>query len=107
MAGSAPKATIVRIPITAVRAIAPAVAFALIVTIGGRWGEAVSMPLVNLLAILVAVVVGIGGGEVLLVLAVSFFLFRAYRGRGRWIVARVAGIYALFIGFAVLVWSGA
>ena len=45
-------------------------------------------------------------GEVLLVLAVSFFLFRAYRGRGRWIVAGVAGIYALFVGFAVLVWSG-
>ena len=45
-------------------------------------------------------------GEVLLVLAVSVFLFRAYRGRGRWIVAGVAGIYALFIGFAVLMWSG-
>ncbi|MCZ0934201.1 MAG: hypothetical protein OXJ54_03370 [Gemmatimonadetes bacterium] len=45
-------------------------------------------------------------GEVLLVLAVSVFLFRAYRGRGRWIVAGVAGIYALFVGFAVLVWSG-
>ncbi|MDE2719268.1 hypothetical protein [Candidatus Palauibacter polyketidifaciens] len=45
-------------------------------------------------------------GEVILVLAVSIFLFRAYRGRGRWIVAGVAGIYALFIGFAVLVWSG-
>lgn len=45
-------------------------------------------------------------GEVLLVLAVSVFLFRAYRGRGRWIVLGVAGIYALFIGFAVLMWSG-
>lgn len=45
-------------------------------------------------------------GEVFLVLAVSVFLFRAYRGRGRWIVAGVAGIYALFVGFAVLVWSG-
>ncbi|MYA32179.1 MAG: hypothetical protein F4164_03310 [Gemmatimonadales bacterium] len=45
-------------------------------------------------------------GEVILVLAVSVFLFRAYRGRGRWIVAGVAGIYALFIGFAVLMWSG-
>ncbi|MDE2663045.1 MAG: hypothetical protein OXI39_08585 [Gemmatimonadota bacterium] len=45
-------------------------------------------------------------GEVLLVLAVSVFLFRAYRGRGRWIVAGVAGVYALFVGFAVLVWSG-
>ncbi|MXW65975.1 MAG: hypothetical protein F4Z72_03020 [Gemmatimonadales bacterium] len=45
-------------------------------------------------------------GEVLLVLAVSFFLFRAYRGRGRWIVAGVAGVYALFVGFAVLMWSG-
>ena len=45
-------------------------------------------------------------GEVLLVLAVSFFLFRAYRGRGRWVVAGVAGVYALFVGFAVLVWSG-
>ena len=45
-------------------------------------------------------------GEVVLVLAVSVFLFRAYRGRGRWIVAGVAGIYALFIGFAVLMWSG-
>ncbi|MDE2877611.1 hypothetical protein [Candidatus Palauibacter soopunensis] len=45
-------------------------------------------------------------GEVLLVLAVSFFLFRAYRGRGRWIVLGVAGVYALFIGFAVLMWSG-
>jgi len=42
-------------------------------------------------------------GEVVLVLAVSVFLFRAYRGRGRWIVAGVAGIYALFVGFAVLV----
>jgi len=45
-------------------------------------------------------------GEVLLVLAVSVFLFRAYRGRGRWIVAGVAGIYALFVSFAVLMWSG-
>ena len=45
-------------------------------------------------------------GEVVLVLAVSVFLFRAYRGRGRWIVAGVAGVYALFIGFAVLMWSG-
>ena len=45
-------------------------------------------------------------GEVILVLGVSVFLFRAYRGRGRWIVAGVAGIYALFIGFAVLMWSG-
>lgn len=45
-------------------------------------------------------------GEVLLVLAVSVFLFRAYRGRGRWIVLGVAGVYALFIGFAVLMWSG-
>ncbi|WP_419857635.1 hypothetical protein [Candidatus Palauibacter irciniicola] len=45
-------------------------------------------------------------GEVLLVLAVSVFLFRAYRGRGRWIVAGVAGVYALFVGFAVLMWSG-
>ena len=45
-------------------------------------------------------------GEVVLVLGVSVFLFRAYRGRGRWIVAGVAGIYALFIGFAVLMWSG-
>jgi len=45
-------------------------------------------------------------GEVVLVLAVSFFLFRAYRGRGRWIVLGVAGVYALFIGFAVLIWSG-
>ncbi|WP_428277124.1 hypothetical protein [Candidatus Palauibacter sp.] len=44
--------------------------------------------------------------EVVLVLAVSVFLFRTYRGRGRWIVAGVAGIYALFIGFAVLMWSG-
>ena len=44
--------------------------------------------------------------EVVLVLAVSVFLFRAYRGRGRWVVAGVAGIYALFIGFAVLMWSG-
>ena len=58
------------LPITAVRAIAPAVAFALIVTVSGRWGEAVSMPLVNLLAILAAVVVGIGGGEMLVVRAV-------------------------------------
>lgn len=45
-------------------------------------------------------------GEVVLVVAASVFLFRAYRGRGRWIVAGVAGIYALFIGFAVLMWSG-
>ena len=45
-------------------------------------------------------------GEVILVLGVSVFLFRAYRGRGRWIVAGVAGIHALFIGFAVLMWSG-
>ena len=45
-------------------------------------------------------------GEVVLVLAVSVFLFRTYRGRGRWIVAGVAGVYALFIGFAVLMWSG-
>ncbi|WP_419938960.1 hypothetical protein [Candidatus Palauibacter sp.] len=45
-------------------------------------------------------------GEVVLVLAVSVFLFRAYRGRGRWIVAGMAGIYALFIGFALLMWSG-
>ncbi len=45
-------------------------------------------------------------GEVLLVLAVSVFLFRAYQGRGRWIVAGVAGIYALFVSFAVLMWSG-
>ncbi|WP_419950333.1 hypothetical protein [Candidatus Palauibacter sp.] len=45
-------------------------------------------------------------GEVVLVLAVSVFLFRAYQGRGRWIVAGVAGIYALFVGFAVLMWSG-
>ena len=45
-------------------------------------------------------------GEVLLVLAVSVFLFRAYRGRGRWIVLGVTGVYALFIGFAVLMWSG-
>lgn len=45
-------------------------------------------------------------GEMLLVLAVSVFLFRAYRGRGRWIVLGVAGVYALFIGFAVLMWSG-
>ncbi|WP_420615429.1 hypothetical protein [Candidatus Palauibacter sp.] len=45
-------------------------------------------------------------GEVVLVLTVSIFLFRTYRGRGRWIVAGVAGIYALFIGFAVLMWSG-
>jgi hypothetical protein len=45
-------------------------------------------------------------GEVVLVLTVSVFLFRAYRGRGRWIVAGVAGIYALFIGFAALMWSG-
>lgn len=45
-------------------------------------------------------------GEVLLVLAVSVFLFRAYRGRGRRIVLGVAGVYALFIGFAVLMWSG-
>lgn len=44
--------------------------------------------------------------EIVLVLAVSAFLFRAYRGRGRWVVAGVAGIYALFIGFAVLMWSG-
>ncbi|WP_420442586.1 hypothetical protein [Candidatus Palauibacter sp.] len=45
-------------------------------------------------------------GEVVLVLAVSVFLFRTYRGRGRWIVAGVAGVYALFIGFAVRMWSG-
>jgi len=45
-------------------------------------------------------------GEVVLVLAVSVFLFRTYRGRGRWIVAGVAGVYALFIAFAVLMWSG-
>ena len=45
-------------------------------------------------------------GEVVLVLAVSVFLFRVYRGRGRWIVAGVAGVYALFIGFAVRMWSG-
>ena len=45
-------------------------------------------------------------GEVVLVLAVSVFLFRAYRGRGRWIVAGVAGVYALFVGFAVRMWSG-
>lgn len=44
--------------------------------------------------------------EIVLVLAVSVFLFRAYRGRGRWIVAGVAGVYALFIGFAALMWSG-
>ena len=44
--------------------------------------------------------------EVVLVLAVSVFLFRRYRGRGRWIVAGVGGIYALFIGFALLMWSG-
>ncbi|WP_419167951.1 hypothetical protein [Candidatus Palauibacter sp.] len=45
-------------------------------------------------------------GEVVLVLAVSVFLFRTYRGRGRWIVAGVGAVYALFIGFAVLTWSG-
>ncbi len=45
-------------------------------------------------------------GEVVLVLAVSVFLFRRYRGRGRWLVAGVGGIYALFIGFALLMWSG-
>lgn len=45
-------------------------------------------------------------GEVVLVLAVSIFLFRTYRGTGRWIVAAVGAIYALFIAFALVVWSG-
>ena len=56
--------------ISAVRTVAPAVAFVLIVTVGGRWGEAASMPLGNLLAILAAVALGIGGGEVLGIRAV-------------------------------------
>ncbi|WP_419162695.1 hypothetical protein [Candidatus Palauibacter sp.] len=45
-------------------------------------------------------------GEVVLVLAVSVFLFRRYRGRGRWIVGAVGGIYTLFIAFAIVMWSG-
>ena len=45
-------------------------------------------------------------GEVVLVVAVSVFLFRRYRGPGRWIVAGIGGIYALFIAFALVVWSG-
>ncbi len=56
--------------ISAVRTIAPAVSFALIITVAGRWGEVVGMPLTNLLAILAAAVLGIGAGEVLVISAV-------------------------------------
>lgn len=56
--------------ISAVRTIAPAVCFILIVTATGDWGEVVGMPLANFLAILAAAFLGIGAGEVLVINAV-------------------------------------
>lgn len=47
-----------------------------------------------------------GAGEIMLVLGVSAFLLRRYRGRGRWILWIIGGAYVLFALFAVLTWSG-
>ncbi len=47
-----------------------------------------------------------GIGEIVLVVGASIFLYRRYRGRGRWIIGVLGAVYALFVLFAISAWSG-
>ena len=56
--------------IAAVRIMAPAIIFVLVVTASGRWNEVADMSLSTVAAILGAAVLGVGAGEVLVISAV-------------------------------------